>query len=159
MEDHIRDWDRELAKEYGQLAANNVEFRKQLVARQREKLQGLKLAEIDPENHFEYEDQYLYMHFNITPGWEPNQGVVMKAEGKKYDILEESHADIKHLVQDEDWEPVLIGEDGSPYVLTESEQAEQLILLEGNEISTTVNAELQRMDECVGNRTMLTNGD
>ncbi len=107
------------------------------------------LAEIKPENHFSYTDKYTYPIIKWSKGKESGDRHYRAYVGTITGGETETDPTMKHLVQDEDWQPKLIKRGDSPYVLSESEQKAALVMEQDNAFTQQIKASFDCMDERV----------
>ena len=96
-----------------------------------------ELAEINPEDHFSYEDEY---DFPVT------KETKEKNWGLRIEFVKDSVDQMKHLVQGEDWQPKLIDEGESPYVLSEKEAT---FMDKGEKWTQMIKDNLDNMDAAI----------
>lgn len=112
------------------------------------------LVEINPEDHFSYEDEYDFpkmtddkvdnVNFEIT-----HYGggkVFVKFDRDSVEFARDGIGQMKHLIQDEDWQPKLIEEGESPYVLSEKEAT---FMDKGEKFTQMIKDNLDNMDAAI----------
>ena len=108
------------------------------------------LAEINSEDHHSYIDEYTYPIIKWSEAKEHGDTHHRAYVGTITGFETETDPTMKHMVQDEDWQPKLIGLGDSPYVLSESEQRESEMMMKAHVMAMwNINEECDRMDAAI----------